>query len=256
MKISIIAFLVLLPYFDLHAQEQSVKEELTKEQKWLLAKTKQFYHTADLNVSTATLLRYLDPLLTSNALCQPDKAPFYQLQLEGDRINEQTAVVRWEVTGEKASVEYVLERRYHDPFGLFDSIGVIKGRGNAAAVQSYQFTDRNDNPDNTFYRIRQIGKEHEAAKSVKVKGYGNIVKVLPNPVTSTSMQIAVSKFKTDEQTSLWILDAKGSVLFHLPHAFSKGRTIIPLPNLRLPKGSYQVQVSNQFNRGMTTFVVQ
>ena len=255
MKISIFVFIALL---HMEVQAQLAKDAgpaLTREQEWLFEKTKQFMLAKGDNATTRLFLSNYRKLLASNVTCCTTCSPSTQLNLEGKRIDESNTFIKWDVTGEIEGTRYIVERRYGNVHGAFDSIGLVEGRG-AAALHTYQFADLNDYPGTTWYRLRHAGRKEDVEKPVKVEGYNNMVKVFPNPVTSTDLRLALTRFKTSGKNSLVIRDARGSVVYMREQVLLKPGNILQLQNLRLTPGVYYVQVSNEFNIGGTSFIVQ
>ena len=238
---------------DLCAQ---VKEtELTVHQKWILAKTEQFYKTAGVNISRQSALKNFRDLLASNQLCEPSFEPAINIQAEGKRIDENATTINWEVTAEKSNGRYIIERRFNNQYGSFDSIGVIEATGSAAAFQRYRFNDRNDFPGITWYRLRRTGGGKEESKLISVKGYNSSIKVLPNPAVSSDIFIQLTKFKPDNQTTLIITDSRG-IPVHTAYKVFIGTNVYHLKQLRLAQGAYHIRVFNNFNSVASTFVVR
>ena len=254
MKTGIFICLVLLYTGSLSAQTEA-EEELSYEQKWLLDKTKKFFSTAGTNISKETFFKNFKNLLASNELCQPSFKPAINIHLEGKRLDERSTFLKWDVTAEKTNGQYIVERRYLNPHGAFDSIGVIVIPETPSAFQSYRFQDLNDFPGVTWYRLRRIGGLSKEEKLINVKGYNNSLKVLPNPSRSSDIYIELTKFKTDDNTTLVITDSRGTLVHSVAKAFN-GTTVYPLRHLRLAQGAYHIKVVNKYNTSSCTFLVQ
>ncbi len=246
-------FIGLVGAMNLFAQIE--EPDLTEEQKWVMAKTEQFYKTAGINISRQVVLQNFRELLASNKLCEPSFGPDINIHLEGNRLDEKSTILKWDVTAEKNNARYIVERRFINPHGAFDSVGMIAGPGKPNAFQSYRFGDQNDFPGITWYRLRRIGGPKEENKLISVKGYNSCLKVLPNPTRSSDIYIQLTGFKTDNQTSMVISDSRGSLVHRVSGVFN-GTNIYQLSQLRLTPGTYHIKVANQFNTSTTTFVVQ
>src|SRR5690606_17314330 len=105
-------------------------------------------------------------------------------------------------------------------------------------------------------RLRRINYKDEMQKLVKVDGYKNEVKVFPNPARSSEVRIELFRFKTDDKNSIVIQDSRGSIVHHREHVFVNDRKVVQFQNLGLAPGAYHIKVSNQYNSGSTTFIVQ
>ena len=238
--------------FDLTAQEE---QELNEHQKWVLAKTEAFYKASGVNISTQVALKNFRELLASNQLCEASFKPEINIYAEGKRIDENAAILKWDVTFEKGRGQYIIERRFNNQYGEFDSVGVIEATGFPVTFQSYSYHDVNDFPGITWYRLRRTGGTKEEIKLVSVKGYNSTLKVIPNPAPSSDIYIELTKFKMDNQTTLMITDSRG-IPVHTSHKAFIGTTIYQLRNLRLAQGAYHIKVVNKYNTSSTTFVVQ
>ncbi len=208
------------------------------------------------NASTRLFLDNYKKLLAANINCKIEFTPEKRINLDGLRINDAITLLKWEVTGEAVGTRYILERRFGNPNGKFDSIGIIEGRTVPDLSQDYSFSDQNDFPGTSWYRLRALNRLEETHQLVKIAGYDNKVKVYPNPATSSNMRLELLRFKTNAPTSLIIRDAKGSIVYTRQQIFLNNNKYYQLQDLQLPNGAYHIQVSNKFNSGVTTFVIQ
>ena len=238
---------------DLTAQVS--EPELTEHQQWVLAKTEAFYKASGVNISTKAALKNYRELLATNQLCAALYEPEMNIHLEGKRLDEQSTFIKWEVTFEKGNGQYVIERRFNNQHGDFDSVGVLEATGFPAAYQSYRFSDANDFPGVTWYRLRRTGGAKEESKLISVKGYNSSLKVIPNPAPSSDIFIQLTRFKMDNQTTLVITDSRG-IPVHTSNKAFMGTTVYQLRHLRLAQGAYHIRVVNRYNTSSTTFVVQ
>ena len=255
MKISLLILMVFVHLYPA-AQVKEAELVLTREQEWLFNKTKQFMLSRADNPATQLFLSNYRKLLASNITCCTTCGPSVQLNLQGKRIDELNTFIEWDITGEIEGTRYIVERRYGNEHGAFDSIGVIDGHGAAAAFNTYQFNDRNDYPGITWYRLRHESRKEDIQKLVKVEGYNNMIRVFPNPVTSTDIRLALTRFKAGDKNSLLVRDAKGRIVYHREQVTLYSGNTLLLQNVRLMPGTYYVQLINEFNTGGTSFVVQ
>lgn len=256
MKRCILIFMLLVNISILQAQPtKSIEPELTKEQQWLFEKTRKQITGKGENSSTKLFLDNYRKLLSSGVFCKTVSSQT-KMNLEGERLNEDHTLIEWDVFEETAHTAYVIERRYNNPYGAFDSIGMIESRGVTSVFASYRFPDNNDYPGITWYRLRRINFKDEMQKLVKVDGYNNEIKVFPNPAKSSEVRVELFRFKTDGNNSIVIHDSKGSIVHYREHVFINGSKIYYLRNLGLDPGAYHIKVSNQYNSGSTTLIVQ
>ena len=158
------------------------------------------------------------------------------------------------MTNENVGDNYIVERRYNSPVGEYDSVTTLKGGSADAVLRSYQYVDDNNFNGKTWYRVRLSGID-EVKKLVCVEGYNNTLSVYPNPSTSSSVMVQLHQFKTDNNTSLVVLDARGGVVYTQQKAFANDAQVLRLQNLKLLPGTYYIRVANKLNSGGTSFIV-
>lgn len=237
-----------------HAQ-MNEEPELTREQKWQIAKTEAFFQQKGEGAVSKAFLSNFKKVVASNILCKRKAAPTRALQLEGDRTSTETALLTWNVANEEGGNTYIIERRYNNRYGKFDSVGLLRGVSANAAVSRYHFVDHNSFPGKTWYRLRLQGSMEEK-QLVSVEGYNNSVKVYPNPARSSLVQVQLNQFKTDGNTTLVVLDAMGRIVYTRNNAFLNDAKMLHLQDLRLAPGTYHIRVANKLNAGATSFLVQ
>lgn len=234
---------------------QTNKEpELTREQKWQVEKTETFFKKNKNDVATIAFLKTFKTIVASNTLCEKRYRPTQALRLEGDRLSTETALLSWNVTNENGDETYLIERRYNNPFGSYDSVGLLQGASAKVVFSSYRFVDQNNYNGKTWYRIRMRGSSN-ASELVCVEGYNNSVKVYPNPALSSAVSVQLNQFRTDDNTSLEVLDAAGKIVYAQSKVFGNNAKVMRLQNLKLKPGTYYVRVANRLNTGGTSFLV-
>lgn len=93
----------------------------------------------------------------------------------------------WATASEQNNSHFDLERRQEN--GQFETIGRVKGAGNAAAKLDYTYTDASLPANNVlYYRLKQVDNDgkfvYSKVVSIKHKKEVPSVKVLPNPAFS------------------------------------------------------------------------
>jgi hypothetical protein len=253
-----IGFVVLHPFI-LRAQLQAKTDPpLNMEQKWLIEKYKQFYQVKKNDAATQAFVKNYNQLVAMDAFCSLGVKPEQKIKLEGSRINENNTLLQWDVLFENSDVRYVIERRYSDPFGQFDSVGVLKARSSDLEIKNYQFIDHNTFSGRTFYRLRQLdaaGKVSDSKKAA-VEGYNNKLSVFPNPAVTSAVTVKFIKFDTGPKTQLMVKDGKGSILYIKDNIYLNSSRTYRIEDMNLPKGTYFLQASNVSGTGGTAFVIQ
>jgi hypothetical protein len=68
--------------------------------------------------------------------------------------------------------------------------------------------------------------------------------------------VQLQRFKTDDNTTVTLLDAAGRPVYTQAKAFVNHTTLLRLQKPKLSPGTYYLRVANKFNTGSTSFVVQ
>lgn len=257
MKQSIVLLFLFIWYLPGQTQLQNSKgAALTKEQKWLLQKTELLYQDKKTDKSLQVFLQQYKTILASNRHCHSQPANIVTLQLEGERLSTETTLLKWDVTNDMESGDYIMEKRLDHPYGAFDSVGRIAYSFDKAVLKSYQFIDRNDYPGKTWYRLRKTGGAREVKKMVSVDGYNNRVNIFPNPAPSSQVQVQVLHFELDDDTGLQLLDGNGRIVYAQRKVLLDGANVLKLPYLHLQPGSYFIKITNKLNTGASSFVIR
>lgn len=257
MKQIIFLLFLFIWYLPGQAQLQNSKEAaLTRDQKWLLQKTELLYQDKKTDKSLQVFLQQYKTILASNRHCLSQPATIATLQLEGERLNTETTLLKWDVTNDMESGDYIIERRLDHPYGAFDSVGRIAYSFDKAVLKSFHFMDRNDYPGKTWYRLRKTGGAHEVKKMVSVDGYNNKVNVFPNPAPTSQVQVQLLHFRPDDDTRLQVLDANSRIVYTQRKVLLNGSNVFRLPYLHLQPGTYFIKVMNKLNTGASSFVIR
>ncbi|MDW8348115.1 MAG: FG-GAP-like repeat-containing protein [Bacteroidia bacterium] len=140
---------------------------------------------------------------------------FIALQaFEGKRIEADKVQLRWQVTQEKNSKGFEIEKSY-DVKDFF-KIGYQAARGNAGIVHVYEFIDHEaDEP--AYYRLKMIDNDGKTQYSeivyVGKKGQETKLMIFPNPTTGR-VEIQMSKrFAHFSKLRMVVVNAQGQKMF-------------------------------------------
>lgn len=121
-------------------------------------------------------------------------------------------ILNWSTASERNNREFVIERSLngHD----YQTIGSVKGNGNSAVVQNYNFTDDAAPLSIAYYRLRQIdfdGKEN-VSKAITLARSGNAKAGLEKIYPSVTSDVLTIEMTTNGNTTLTITDLLGRVV--------------------------------------------
>lgn len=176
------------------------------------------------------------------------------------RYQQPDAELKW-TTAEEFNVDKFIIERGVDPIHYIP-VGTVHAKGgNASGKTQYQFQDKlaNVNGDKFYYRLKMVDQDNKFTFSniALVKRNGNVrneVAVNPNP-TRSGFIMANINFNKNVQAVLSITDMQGRVLNTRQQNLGKGYNVISLSDLRLPAGTYFLQVKTEGKQMVTSFVI-
>lgn len=261
MKISFLLLFILM-YSFAHAQfRQDVALERAAPPQVLFAPTATSEETPvpkKAPTTAKTLLTSVTKKLAKKAPPAQSSTPqaWEKMGLQAERLNDEKIRVQWNAPVAGRNTIYVIERRFGDPHGPFDSVGMVIGRSTDPATQAYRLVDTNPFEGTTFYRLRETGASDKNKAVIMVNGYNPSVQVTTAPALAGTLTITLDKFKIAPHTHLYITDAFGNVVYKKKDVFFTSATTIQLTGLLLPKGTYQLEVVNTYNSAVNTMVVR
>jgi hypothetical protein len=153
-------------------------------------------------------------------------------------------VLDWTTASERNNRGFDVERSVN---GIdFIKLGTVKGKGNAAVVNNYTFTDNEAPLSNAYYRLRQIDMDGRAtvSKTVTVarngSGKARIVKTYPS-VTSDYLTLELT---ANGNTTLTVSDLMGRTLSTLALGDNNGSMIQRLDVSQLATGLYFITLQS------------
>ena len=161
---------------------------------------------------------------------------------------DSSALLQWTTASEKNIKEFVVQKRVDGT--EFADIGTISSIGNTDTPRNYQYTDRNLQNGNNYYRLRIVYSDgHYIYSPVRVILFdvdGFIVSIFPNPVRD-NLFINTSV----NCTQIELFDAPGKRLQSLN--VSGFQNILPMRNLA--KGVYFVIIRTEMGKRIQKVVV-
>jgi len=139
--------------------------------------------------------------------------PVYLLSFDGRRLDREHALLNWKTTNEINSKGFDIERALGNTHN-FTKRGFIASLQGGSIEKKYRFTDDNNYPGTSYYRLRQIDNDGKFSYSeiVTVKGFSfdDSLLVYPNPAKDY-LNISVYLAKASAATFV-VTDAAGKTI--------------------------------------------
>ncbi|MEO5592355.1 MAG: T9SS type A sorting domain-containing protein [Chitinophagaceae bacterium] len=152
------------------------------------------------------------------------------------------ALLNWKTSDEINVDRYVVEHSYNGV--SFTAIGSVTAN-NATGINKYSFTDNGLAPGIHYYRIRRIDKdgkgEYSDTKTVKITTSGANVQIRPNPVTGSTLVLAVT-VQQSSKTTVQVMSVDGKVMLQQKINLATGNNLVNLDIANVPSGIYLVQI--------------
>jgi len=206
-------------------------------------------HLKDSLVKKMQLPKIIQPVglgkmqkITDNctAVCTP--LPVKWLDIKGERLNDSTALIKWETADDMNNKGFDVERSLGNARD-FSKSGFVSAFISATTAR-YQFRDRNDFAGVSYYRLKQIDADgkYSYSKIVAVKGYRkeDFASVYPNPAqTEIQLLLNLSKGGT---TVLFLYDVNGHLLQQKQTVFTTGAVLFTWNVRTLASGTYLIRI--------------
>jgi len=183
---------------------------------------------------------YGDPAVRILNTTPSSTLPVELVDFKASLLKEQVKL-DWSTAWEKNNSYFIVERSYNAK--VFESIGVVEGKGDVSTTTAYDFIDSKPGPGINYYRLKQIDKLSNQKEvnngvisrviAVNVPGTESLI-VFPNPTSD----LATIKINVPVALKSWILtDVKGK------NVSQGGKSSVSLKNLA--PGTYILEVSTQ-----------
>lgn len=152
------------------------------------------------------------------------------------------ALLAWKTSDEMNVDRYSVEHSFNGV--SFSAVGTVTAHNNSG-VNEYSFTHPDLSAGVHYYRIRRLDKdgrsEYTDIKSVKIPSTIADVQVRPNPVTGSTLVLAVS-IPQSSKTIVQVMGVDGKVVLQQNIALAAGKNLVNLNIATVPAGIYLVQV--------------
>ncbi len=163
-----------------------------------------------------------------------------------DSFNELSWTTLSEINNERFEVQRSLSGND------FETIGLVKGKGNTNAPTAYTFNDIHVDERNYYYRLKQIDYDGKSELSglilikrqAKSKGLVNFI--FPNPFSGNFNVLFKSEIKDEVTVELY--DLSGKRVFTRKETPSGIHMFIDVASAGLSSGTYLLKISSQFDQ--------
>lgn len=160
------------------------------------------------------------------------------------------ALLKWKTSDEINVDRYIVEHSFNGV--SYSAIGSVTANNNSG-VNNYSLTDNSLAAGVHYYRIRRVDKdgktELSSVQSIRISVSGSNVQVRPNPVTGSTLVLAVS-VQQSTKTTVQLMSVDGKILLQQKVNFNTGNNLVNLDVSYMPSGVYMVQL--QLNNEMVT----
>ncbi len=151
-------------------------------------------------------------------------------------------LLKWKTSDEINVDRYMVEHSYN---GIsFSAIGSVNANNNSG-VNDYSYTDRDLAAGTHYYRIRRIDKDGKSdytdIKTIKIAVAIGNVQVRPNPVTGSTLVLAVN-VPQNTKTYVQVLSVDGKLMMKENISLTAGSNLVNLNVSNVPTGIYLLQV--------------
>ncbi len=164
------------------------------------------------------------------------------------KANASTVDLYWQTLSEENNEKFVIERSQDGQ--SFESIGEVRGAGNASQKLNYSFEDKEPLSGTSYYRLKQLDFDgqfdYSEVKSVKFKR-GKEVVIYPNPTKiGNDVRITIPNMNDEEFISATLFDITGKQI----RSLNPDGSTIDLNTSELIKGTYlfEIQLSDEVIR--------
>ncbi len=155
--------------------------------------------------------------------------------------NGNTVTLRWSTITETNNNYFEIQRSFDNQ--KFSTIGVVYGSGTTSNPHKYSYVDKNQEPVDRFYRLRQFdfNGNYNVLNSIKVsisnQMYYELMQNYPNPFNpTTTIKFSLPK---DEKVQMDIFNALGQMVVKLvDKIYKKGIHEVIFMGDNLPSGVY------------------
>lgn len=181
--------------------------------------------------------------------------PVTWVSFTGRKTEQSTVQLNWSTTNEINNRYFEIERSAN---GIeFASIGKINAGTTPSSVKQYAFNDMKPYAGVNYYSLKQIDKDGRFTYSTVVRvnfdKKGASFVVYPNPATDLATVRMLSDMKA---VSFRLNNAIGQTVYQLSTSAVKAGQEIKIPVKELPKGVYNLTVTNEAGRTTEKIMIQ
>jgi len=162
--------------------------------------------------------------------------------------------LHWNTATEINSDYFTVERAGAD--FIFESIGNVAAAGITSIEQHYEFVDDKPTESVHYYRLRQVdyNGQSETFKIISVSKQDSELFVqapYPNPLTGDDLTLELSIHR-QQLITIKVYDTTGREVIRISNQLARGAHQIKLDFTGMPRGSYQLMITNDQNATIHT----
>jgi hypothetical protein len=177
-------------------------------------------------------------LILTQGFQQPSNqniVPLQLIQFTGNRTANE-AKLQWKVLNEIDITTYTLQRSADGR--IFENVGIINAKNNAAPENSYNFTDANAGKNTVYYKllIHEKNGSSQVSWILCLTAKAEQIKVYPIPITN-SLTVDILQSQASKK-NIQLMDISGKVYFTKTYSLVIGRNNIIIDVKNLLAGTY------------------
>lgn len=192
------------------------------------------------------------------ATCRLAPLPVELLYFTGSRLDEENVLLKWETTSEVNNDYFEVERTLNPALG-YETVGTVKGHGNASSNVQYQWPDPNTFGTYTYYRLKQVDFDGTFTYStiIAVRGGAGplMVTAFPNPGQARHIRFNMTGLRQATRAMATVYDIQGRVIYQNPDLKVSPEENVTLDLPQVSAGTYTLRLAIGDRETVSSFVL-
>ncbi|WP_149239618.1 T9SS type A sorting domain-containing protein [Dyadobacter sp. 32] len=233
--------------------QESVSETIAQVES-LIARTRPGYYIQQFVID---LVANRDPCGDPRT-CLLAPLPVELLYFTGARLDEENVLLKWETTSEVNNDYFEVERTLNPALG-YETVGTVKGHGNASSNVQYQWPDPNTFGTYTYYRLKQVDFDGTFAYSTIIAVRGGAgplaVTAFPNPGQARHIRFKMTGLRQATGAMATVYDIQGRIIYQNPDLKVSPEENVTLNLPQVSAGTYTLRLAIGDRETVSTFVL-